>query len=539
MTAKEFKANAISLIDDLKGVCANYGLGNDGNEFKIITQVFLYKFLNDKFAHEVKRIEPALAKAKSWEDALRKKSKGDYEMLLMQLGADTARLKPDHFLSTLYGKQNDDNFAATLDATLLDIAKLNADIFSVKTNDGQKIILFDAVTQYVASKRDDFARAIINKLIPFSFERIFAEKFDFYSTLFEYLIKDYNKDSGGKYAEYYTPHAVAKIMAACLVPTKVKNVTCNDPAAGSGTLLMNLAHAIGEDRCTIYTQDISQKSSSLLRLNLILNNLVHSIPNVIQGNTILEPYHKEDKGTGLRKFNFVVSNPPFKLDFSDFRDQLDTPANKKRFFAGIPKVPNKDKDKMAIYLLFIQHIIHSLTSDGRAAIVVPTGFITAQSGIEKTIRHHLVENKMLGGVISMPSNIFATTGTNVSILFIDAANKGDVILIDASKLGEKIKEGKNQKTLLSHEDEQLIIETFNAKKAVDDFSVVVSYDDIAAKNYSLSAGQYFDVRVEHEDISAEDFRGKMKAFQKQINSLFEDSRTLEAEITNKLRGLKL
>ncbi len=345
---QEFKAKATALIDDLKGVCANYGLGNDGNEFKIITQVFLYKFLNDKFSHEVKKIEPALAKAKSWEDALRKKSKDDYEMLLMQLGADTARLKPEHFLSTLYGKQNDENFAAKLDATLLGIAKLNADIFSVKTNDGQKIVLFDAVTQYVATKRDDFARAIINKLIPFSFEHIFAEKFDFYATLFEYLIKDYNKDGGGKYAEYYTPHAVAKIMAACLVPKKVKNVTCYDPAAGSGTLLMNLAHAIGEDRCTIYTQDISQKSSSLLRLNLILNNLVHSIPNVIQGNTTLEPYHKEDKGTGLRKFNFIVSNPPFKLDFSDFRNQLDTKANQSRFFAGIPNIPNKATDKMAI-----------------------------------------------------------------------------------------------------------------------------------------------------------------------------------------------
>ena len=134
--------------------------------------------------------------------------------------------------STLWGKQNDKKFAETLDATLLDIAKLNADIFSVKTNDGQKIVLFDAVTQYVHSQRDAFAKAIINKLIPFSFERIFAEKFDFYATLFEYLIKDYNKDGGGKYAEYYTPHAVAKIMAACLVPKEVKNVTCYDPAAG-------------------------------------------------------------------------------------------------------------------------------------------------------------------------------------------------------------------------------------------------------------------------------------------------------------------
>ena len=539
MTSQEFKAKATALIDDLKGVCASYGLGNDGNEFKIITQLFLYKFLNDKFAHEVKRIEPALAKAKSWEDTLSKKPKGEYELLLMQLGADTARLKPAHFLATLYGKQNDDNFAATLDATLLDIAKLNADIFSVKTNDGQKIVLFDAVTLYVHSQRDAFAKAIINKLIPFSFERIFADKFDFYATLFEYLIKDYNKDSGGKYAEYYTPHAVAKIMAACLVTKKVKNVTCYDPAAGSGTLLMNLAHAIGEDRCTIYTQDISQKSSSLLRLNLILNNLVHSIPNVIQGNTILEPYHKEDCGSGLRKFDFIVSNPPFKLDFSDFRNQLDTKANQKRFFAGIPKVPNKDKGKMAIYLLFIQHVIHSLAPNGRAAIVVPTGFITAQSGIEKGIRQHLVENKMLGGVVSMPSNIFATTGTNVSILFIDAANKGDVILIDASNLGEKIKEGKNQKTILRPDEEQRIIETFNAKKAVDDFAVMVSYDDIEAKNYSLSAGQYFDVKVEYVNISAEEFSERLKEYQERLNNLFKGSRTVEAEITNRLRGVKV
>ena len=538
MTSQEFKANAIALIDGLKGTCASYGLGNDGNEFKIITQVFLYKFLNDKFAHEIKRIEPALAKAESWEAALRKKSKADYEMLLMQLGASTARLKPSHFIATLFAKQNDANFAALFDSTLLDIAKLNADIFSVKTNDGKSIVLFDAVTRHVDTNSDDFARAIINKLVHFSFEHIFAEKFDFFSTLFEYLIKDYNKDGGGKYAEYYTPHAVAKIMAACLVPKKVRNVTCNDPAAGTGTLLMNLAHAIGEDRCTIYTQDISQKSSSLLRLNLILNNLVHSIPNVIQGNTLLEPYHKEDKGTGLRKFKFIVSNPPFKLDFSDFRDQLDTPANKKRFFAGIPKVPTKDKDKMAIYLLFIQHIIYSLESDGRAAIVVPTGFITAQSGIEKAIRQHLVENKMLGGVISMPSNIFATTGTNVSILFIDATNKGDVVLIDASNLGEKIKEGKNQKTLLSSAEENQIIETFNAKNAVDDFSVVVSYEEIAAKNYSLSAGQYFDVKIDHVAITPNQFDNQLAERRERLKGLFHDSKKLESNILRCLEGLR-
>jgi len=536
MTSQEFKAKATALIDDLKSVCAQNGLGNDGNEFKIITQLFLYKFLNDKFAHEVKRIEPKLAKSKNWEDDLRKMRADEYELILMQLGASTARLKPEHFLSSLWGKQNEKNFADLLDATLLDIAKLNTDIFSVKTNDGQKIVLFDAITRYVHSGRDDFARAIINKLIPFSFERIFSEKFDFFATLFEYLIKDYNKDGGGKYAEYYTPHAVAKIMAACLVPKEVKNVSCYDPASGSGTLLMNLAHAIGEDRCTIYSQDISQKSSSLLRLNLILNNLVHSIPNVIKGDAILEPYHKD--GARLKKFDFIVSNPPFKLDFSDIRDQLDCKGNQERFFAGIPNVPKKDKDKMAIYLLFIQHIIYSLAPKGRAAIVVPTGFITAQSGIEKSIREHLVKNKMLSGVISMPSNIFATTGTNVSILFMDSANTGDVVLIDASNLGEKIKEGKNQKTVLRPDEEQQIFNTFNAKKAIEDFSVVVSYDQIKAKNYSFSAGQYFDVKIEHIKMTPEAFEKRLGDHKSRLKSIFDESHSLEKHIAKQLEGLR-
>lgn len=95
------------------------------------------------------------------------------------------------------------------------------------------------------------------------------------------------------------------------------------------------------------------------------------------------------------KFDYIVSNPPFKLDFSDYRDDLDSKENSERFFAGIPKVPNKEKDGMSIYLLFIQHIMYSLSATGRAAIVVPTGFITSQSGIEYKIREKLVESKML------------------------------------------------------------------------------------------------------------------------------------------------
>ena len=540
MVEQDFQTKTKELIDNLKSICARNGLGNDASEFKIITQVFLYKLLNDKFTYETKLLEPQLKTAESWEAAYLAIAEDERELITMQLPASAAKLKPEHFLSYLYQKQNEADFAALFDDTLRDIAVENSDTFSVMTDSGQKVALFEPISEYVTiDKRDDFCRAIINAIGEFSFERIFTQKYDFYAVIFEYLIKDYNSNSGGKYAEYYTPHAVARIMANILVPEsqqgKISNVSCYDPSAGSGTLLMNVAHAIGEDRCAIFTQDISKKSSNLLRLNLILNNLVHSIPNVIEGDTLRHPHHKD--GSSLKKFDYIVSNPPFKLDFSEIHKELDGKAHQKRFFAGVPKVPAKAKDKMAIYQLFLQHIIHSLKDNGKAAVVVPTGFITAKS-IDLKIRKHLIEEKMLAGVVSMPSNIFATTGTNVSILFIDASNQDDVVLIDASNLGKKVKEGKNQKTVLSAEEEQLIIDTFNNKNIVEDLSAVVSYKDISEKNYSLSAGQYFEVKIDHVELSEEEFSKKMSSFENRIKDYFNQSKSLQEKITTQIEGLK-
>lgn len=544
MNPPSYQQQTRDLIDGLKAVCASNGLGNDGNEYKIIVQTFLYKLLCDKFAHEMKRIEPKLAKAEDkWIARWQAMPASERELLELQLGADVPRLAADQLIPSLFNRQSEPGFAKLFDDTLIAIAVANNDIFAVQTDDNEKVPLFDRLSDYVtgsAERKDGFVRAMFNKLASFSFEHLFGQSYDFYAALFEYLIKDYNKDNGGKYAEYYTPHAVATIMADILVPQAergtVKNVTCYDPASGSGTLLMALAHALGEDHCSIFSQDISQKSSSLLRLNLVLNKLVHSIPHITQGNTILHPVHKD--GKALRRFDYIVSNPPFKMDFSDFRDDLESDANTTRFFAGIPKVLAKKKDGMAIYLLFIQHIIASLKPGGKAAVVVPTGFITAASGIELRIRQKLVDEKMIAGVVSMPSNIFATTGTNVSILFLDASQREQVVLIDASALGTKIKEGKNQKTLLSPAEEQRIVDTFNAREAVEDFSVALGYEEIAKKNYSLSAGQYFDVKIAYDDLTQGQFSERIDAYESSLAGMFEESARIEREITKQLAGLK-
>jgi len=264
------------------------------------------------------------------------------------------------------------------------------------------------------------------------------------------------------------------------------------------------------------------------------------LPNVVHDDTLLHPFHKNRKGDDLADFDYVVSNPPFNMDFSDSRDTLAGENYKKRFFAGVPNIPNKDKDKMAVYLMFIQHIIYSMKEHGKAAIVVPTGFLTAGSGIQKKIREYIVKNRMLRGVVSMPSNIFATTGTNVSILFLDKDNRdGKVVLMDASKLGTKEKvDGKNQRTVLSQEEINKIIDTFNTGEAVDDFCVAVSYKNIEEKKLSFSAGQYFEVKIEYAELTPEEFAEKMNGFTTRLDELFAESHRLEDEIKQQLGRVK-
>lgn len=539
------------MIDDLKTICANKGLGGSPGEYKIITQVFLYKYISDKFLYEARKAEPSLAEVENIEAALIAMPDDQYEMMTMMLGGDTARLKKTHYISYLFNHQNDDTmkksdgspypFYELFDDTLVDIANYNLDIFSVQTGGEEKIRLFDPISQYVieTSKKSDFCRAIINKLVDFSFADVFEQKYDFFAQIFEYLIKDYNKDFG-KYAEYYTPHAIASIIARIMVQGDVSNVSVYDPAAGSGTLVLALAHQIGEQNCTIFTQDISAKSNEFLRLNLILNNLVHSLGNVVHDDTLLSPRHLNARKNGLAKFDYIVSNPPFNMDFSDNQPELAGQKHKERFFAGVPTIPKKDKDGMAVYQLFVQHILYSLGAKGKAAIVVPTGFLTATSGIPKKIREYMVTERMIRGVISMPSNIFANTGTNVSILFLDRENTdGKVVLMDASKLGTKEKlDGKNQRTVLNPDEIDRIVDTFNAGKPEDDFCVAVSYADIEGKKMSFSAGQYFEVKIEYVELNAGEFAEKMNNFISNLDALFAESHRLECEIKTQLGRVK-
>lgn len=541
MDIETIKQQTYELIDRLKKTTVDNGLAGGGNEYTVIIETFLYKFLNDKFIYEAKKEKPELVQAEDFFAALDALPEDDYEEMC-DLMLDTIILKKEHLIPFLAKRQNEDVFAELFDSTLESIAKENEEIFYILNDDETKVSIMKPLSDVVsggAAKKNAFCRSLIGDVASFSFEDAFEAGYDFFSTIFEYLIKDYNANGGGNYAEYYTPHAIASIMAQLLVnpADNVSNVTCYDPSAGTGTLVIALAHEIGEQNCSVYTQDISDKSSTMMMLNLVLNSMSHSLTHVIQGNTLKHPFHKNEDGS-LRKFDYIVSNPPFKLNFSDYHSDLVNDPYKGRFFAGVPNIPNKDKSGMEIYLCFFQHLLYSLKDVGKAAIVVPTGFITAKSGIAFKIRKHLIDNHFLGGVVSMPSNIFANTGTNVSVVFIDKSGIEKPVLIDASKLGETIKDNGNQKTKLRPEEIRLIVETFRGKEAVDDFSVTPSFEEIAEKGYSFSAGQYFDIKIDYVDITEEEFNKRMTGYKAELTSQFEESHRLEAEIMKQLDSLK-
>ena len=538
--------STIALIDSLKSTTGAFGLAGTGSEYKIVTEMILYKFFNDKFGYEAKRDKmygERLSKAEKWDAEYDTFTDDEVEDLFSYLPASVPRLKPEHTLSHLYNSTGKGDFSTLLDAILIDIANINADTFSVTTSGKSKVNIFSAITTFVTDtqKRDEFAKSLMRNVASFNFEHVFIEKYDFFSRIFEHLLKGFNNAGGGKYAEYYTPRAIAQVMARLLVGDNadLRGVTCYDPSAGTGTLLMALAHQIGEDRCSIFSQDISEKSSEMLRLNLILNSLSASLPNVVQGNTLTEPSHTESNGA-LKKFDFIVSNPPFKLDFPEYRDTL--AADTIRFWAGVPNAVKKVdpmKPKMAIYTCFIQHVLNSLKTTGKGAIVIPTGFITAKSGVEKKILQRVVDEHWVYGCVSMPSNVFATTGTNVSVIFFDKSATADkVILIDASKLGEEYKEGNNQKRRLRDKEIDLIVNTFRNKEAVENFSVAVTYDEIKEKGYSLSAGQYFDIKIDYVDITEEEFNSRMADYKQILFEQFAESHRLEEEIMKQLDALQ-
>jgi type I restriction enzyme M protein len=326
---------------------------------------------------------------------------------------------------------------------------------------------------------------------------------DLLGDAYEYLMRHFATESGKSKGQFYTPSEVSQILAKVvgIKEDTPQDTTVYDPTCGSGSLLLKASDQ-AERGLTLYGQEMDNATSALARMNMILHN--NTTAKIWKGNTLAEPQWK-DAPNQLKTFDFAVANPPFSN--KNWTSGL-TPENDlyNRFTWGIP--PEKNGD-----YTFLLHIIKSLKSTGKGAVILPHG-VLFRGNAEATIRENLIKQGYIKGIIGLPANLFYGTGIPACIIMIDKEhaqkavsnfNESDtdlptvsgrpIFMIDASK--GFIKDG--NKNRLRSQDIHKIVDVFNKGLELERYSRLVEIDEIAANDYNLNIPRYID-SSEPEDL---------------------------------------
>ncbi|MBU2872125.1 class I SAM-dependent DNA methyltransferase [Colwellia sp. E2M01] len=326
---------------------------------------------------------------------------------------------------------------------------------------------------------------------------------DLLGDAYEYLMRHFATESGKSKGQFYTPSEVSQILAKVVGITKdtPQDATAYDPTSGSGSLLLKASDEAPRG-LSIYGQEMDNATSALARMNMILHN--NTTAKIFKGNTLSEPQWKDADGQ-LKTFDFAVANPPFSN--KNWTSGLN-PENDlyNRFTWGIP--PEKNGD-----YTFLLHIIKSLKSTGKGAVILPHG-VLFRGNAEANIRENLIKQGYIKGIIGLPANLFYGTGIPACIIIIDKEHaqkavskfeEGDenlptvtgrpIFMIDASK--GFIKDG--NKNRLRSQDIHKIVDVFNKRLELDRFSRLVPLDEIAKNYFNLNIPRYID-SSEPEDL---------------------------------------
>ena len=314
-----------------------------------------------------------------------------------------------------------------------------------------------------------------------------AEGDDILGDAYEYLMRHFATESGKSKGQFYTPAEVSIIMAKVIGinAAKSQSQTIYDPTCGSGSLLLKAADE-SRTGVTIYGQEMDNATAALAKMNMILHD--NPTAEIWQDNTLSSPHFKEKDGT-LKLHDFVVANPPFST--KAWSNGFD-PANDlyERFADGIPPAKNGD-------YAFLLHIIRSLKSTGRGAVILPHG-VLFRGNAEGGIRRNIIRKGYIKGIIGLPANLFYGTGIPACIIVLDkenAAARTGLFMIDASK--GFVKDG--NKNRLRHQDIHKIVDVFNKQLEIPKFSRRVGVAEIEANDYNLNIPRYLD-SSEAEDL---------------------------------------
>ncbi|MFV0225820.1 type I restriction-modification system subunit M [Empedobacter falsenii] len=323
-----------------------------------------------------------------------------------------------------------------------------------------------------------------------NFSKNSAEGDDILGDAYEFLMRHFATESGKSKGQFYTPAEVSRVLAKVIGihPNNATNqTTAYDPTCGSGSLLLKVANESGKD-ITLYGQEKETTTANLARMNMILHN--SPTAEIVADNTLTRPAYKEADGS-LKRFDYVVANPPFSL--KSWSNGVNVEADEfNRFALGVP--PEKNGD-----YAFLLHIIKSLKSTGKAAVVLPHG-VLFRGNAEGEIRKNILKKGYIKGIIGLPANLFYGTGIPACIIVLDkehAEHRKGIFMIDASK--GFVKDG--NKNRLREQDIRKITDVFAAEQEVPKYSRMVSMTEIAdpKNDYNLNIPRYIDTQ-EAEDI---------------------------------------
>ena len=326
-----------------------------------------------------------------------------------------------------------------------------------------------------------------------------ADGDDLLGDAYEYLMMKFATESGKSKGQFYTPAEVSRIMAAIIGIDKAKSQkeTIYDPTCGSGSLLLK-AHdlaksATGHD-LAIYGQEMDNATAKLARMNMWLHNA--GTAEIGSDNTLANPLFTDEKSGGLRTFDYVVANPPFST--KSWTDGVDVHADPfGRFVYGTP--PKKNGD-----FAFLLHILASMKSTGKGAVILPHG-VLFRGNAEATIRRNLIKQGYIRAIVGLPANLFYGTGIPACIILLDkegAAARDSILMVDASR--GFVKSG--AKNRLRERDIHRIVATVSTGQEIDKFSRIVPVSEIAdpKNDYNLNIPRYINAseNVDLQDLNA-------------------------------------
>ncbi len=320
-----------------------------------------------------------------------------------------------------------------------------------------------------------------------------AEGDDILGDAYEYLMRNFATESGKSKGQFYTPAEVSRIMAK-IIGINNKNSTADttvyDPTCGSGSLLLKVADE-AERKITIYGQEKESATAGLARMNVVLHNCPTALIKCTGNSTLSDPQFKE--GERLQLFDYIVANPPFSSkNWSNGLDISSETADKYNRFEGFGVPPDKNGD-----YAFLLHMIRSLKSKGKAAVILPHG-VLFRGNAEAEIRKNLICKGYIKGIIGLPPNLFYGTGIPACLIVIDkenAANRKAIFMIDAGKGFTK----DGPKNRLRDQDIHKIVDVFNKQIELLKYSRIVPITEIEEKEYNLNIPRYIDSQ-EEEDI---------------------------------------